>query len=582
MRTRCAAQGKSARRGNIVVFSAFLMAIFMAMLALSVDLGFIFTMKAQLQRAVDAAALAAAGELVNGIPAAEAAAREYLVRNPVGSAQGSIGGDLGEALVTFEEQHADDYTFTAGNWNTTTRTLEETSVMPAAMKVSMTYPNLPLFFARVMGHDHFSLTAESTAMFHPRDIVVVLDFSASMNDDSTFNAIGKLPQSQIEGSLLECWSDLGPPVYGNLPATPTWATAHGVPANIATGLPHCTVRYQNTAVYVTSTLNLATVKLEFSNGAQQSFNPGAVLTGTLAGTGSNAGKQIRKVWVKSGTNTSLGTNGEFFDFTSANINTTLKKALGLNTVTYPYPNGGNWDGYINYCSNSSNGNKNAGFRYKFGGMNLVEYWLTSFPGYNQVPDLWKTRAEPVYALKDANGVFMDFIGQVNTLDRVALVIYNAADGNAIMESNFTHDLDSITNIVNHRQAGHYHQYTNIGAGLQKGRMVMDSYARQNANKLIVLMTDGLANWHNGQYDLAGAAQMIEEEANLCAADSRKYKVTTVSVGVEADTETMADVAKVTGGKFYVVPGGSTHEAMHAQLKTAFEEIAKARPIKLVQ
>ena len=568
------------RRGNIVVFSAFLMILFMAMLALSVDVGYVYTLKAQLQRAVDAAALAGVGELVNGKPAAEATAKEYLVRNPVGSAVAVVDdAALASATITFDDNHAGDYEFTVGNWNPVTRELEETPVLPSTLRVSMQYPNMPFFFARVLGHDNFTIQAQSTAMFQPRDIVVVLDFSASMNDDSTFAAIGSLSQATVEASLLNCWNDLGPPVYGNLPAVPSWATAHGVPENAAAGLPHCTVQYRYSSVLVTSTLNLTSVKLEYSNGAQQTFTPGSVMSGTFAGTGSNFGKQIRKVWVKSGTNTSLGSSGEYFNFTSSGINTTLKNAFGLASVPYPYP-AGSWDGYIDYCESSNSGNADAGYRYKFGGMNLVEYWLTNYPENDQVPDLWKCRAEPMYALKDATGVFMDFIGQVDTSDRVALVVYNAPNGNAKLECNFTSDLDLIADIVDHRQAGHYHNYTNIGAGLQLGRQTLEAGARPGASKLIVLMTDGLANWNNGGVNLAAAAQMIAGETALCAA--AKFRVTTISLGAGADTSTMQSVADSTGGKHYNVPGGATHEAMHTQLNTAFEEIAKARPIKLVK
>jgi hypothetical protein len=111
---------------------------------------------------------------------------------------------------------------------------------------------------------------------------------------------------------------------------------------------------------------------------------------------------------------------------------------------------------------------------------------------------------------------------------------------------------------------------------------MDASARPNATKLIELMTDGLANWHNGQYDLDGAADHIAQESALCAAEPREYKVMTISVGVGADTSTMQSVADVTGGKHYNVPGGSTHQAMHDQLSDAFEEIAKARPLQLVK
>lgn len=579
---RMAGRGPARRRGNIVVFSAFLMILMMAMIAFAVDIGYMCTMRAQLQRAVDAAALAGAGDLVTGVDEAEATAREYLMRNPVGSPFTVIDESaLAEALVQFETDHEDDYEFKIGNWNPNTMQLDETTVMPSSLKVSMQYNNLPFFFGRVLGKEYFSLQAESTAMFQPRDIMVVLDFSASMNDDSTFDKIGALPQATIEASLLECWSDLGV-VYGNLPATPTWATAQGVAENTASQIPHVTVQYQRTSVYVTSTQSLTTVKLEFSNGAQQSFSPGTQ-TGTFTGSGGNAGLQVRKVWVKSWNNAAtFGTDGEYFNFTSSGINTTLKNALGLNSVSYPYPGYGSWDAYIDHVESSSTSNATAGYRYKFGGMNLVEWWLDNYPRNAQTPDHWKCRAEPVYALKDSMAVFMDFIAEVDTNDRVGLSIYNALDGEGILESALTDDYDSISNIVSHRQAGHYHQYTNIGAGLHVARVHLDSNGRPNANKMIVLMTDGLANWRNGSYNLSAAAQYITDETALCADESRKYKVMTISLGSGADTSTMQGVADATGGTHYNVPGGTTHDVMHAQLYAAFEAIAKARPLKIVK
>jgi Flp pilus assembly protein TadG len=577
------------RRGNIVVFSAFLMIVFMAMLALSVDVGYMYTMQTQLQRAVDAAALAGAGELVNGTQQAQNTATEYLVRNPVGQNMTVFDETaLASQVTTFMTDHGNEgLEFKIGNWNATTRTMEETTVMPASLEVSMTYQNLPFFFGRVLGHDNFTITASSTAQFQPRDIVVVLDYSASMNDDSTYAALGKIPQATIDASLLNCWNDLGPPTYGSLPAVPNWVTVPGVPENTALQIPHIDVQYRYSSVYVASTQSLTQVKIEFSNGAQQTWSPGGV-SGTFTGSGSNVGKQVRKVWVRSGSNdVPFGSSGEYFNFTSGSINTTIKNALGLNTVAYPYGSNGSWDAYIDYVESSNpessgNDNADAGYRYKFGGMNLVEWWLRKYPENAKTPDHWKCRAEPLYALKDATGAFMDFIGEVDTGDRVALVIYNGPDTYGKLEQAFTDDLDSISDIVSHRQAGHYHQYTNIGGGLKKGREHMDAAARPQASKLIVLMTDGLANWYNGSYNLSGAAQQIATETALCAQDSRKYKIMTISLGVEADTSTMQAVADGTGGKHYNVPGGADHQTMHDQLYSAFEEIAKARPLKLVK
>lgn len=570
--------GKSGRKGNIVVFSAFLMVLMMAMLAVSVDLGYICTLRAQLQRAVDAAALAGAQDLVQGVEAAEARATEYLMRNPVGASAPFIDeSQLASSLAQFRSQHAQDLQIQFGNWNPGTQTFTQTTVHPSALTVTMTYPNMPFFFGKVLGRDAFSITASSTAMFQPRDIVLVLDYSASMNDDTTFGAIGRLSREVVEGSLLNCWNDLGAPSYGHLTFTPQWATARGVPENTSQGIPHITVQYRNTQVYVTSTRNLTTVRLQFSNGSTQSFSPSNTTTGTFAGTGGNAGRRITRVWVRSWNNSSaFGSNGELFDFS---VNSTFLKALGLDTVPYPYP-GGSWNDYINYCTSSSGQNYSAGYQYKFGGMNLMNYWLDKYPAYSQVPDLWKVRAEPLYGLKYAVNVFANFIQSVDTQDRVGLVIYNAPNGDALLEIPLTYDLQSIVTRVQQRQAGHYHSYTNIGAGMKTGREHLDAAARPNAFKMMVLMTDGLANWHNGQYNVTAANNMVAQETALAAA--RKYKIMTIALGVSADTSSMQAVASATNGTYYRVPGGANHEAMHDQLYNAFKEIADARPLLLVK
>src|SRR5256885_961217 len=83
---------------------------------------------------------------------------------------------------------------------------------------------------------------------------------------------------------------------------------------------------------------------------------------------------------------------------------------------------------------------------KFGGMNLVEYWLDWHPSNSEWADGWKVRAEPQYALKDAMQVFIDFVSSVDTDDRIGLAVYDATNGNAILESPLTNTLSTITNI----------------------------------------------------------------------------------------------------------------------------------------
>jgi hypothetical protein len=447
----------------------------------------------------------------------------------------------------------------------------------------MQYPTMPLFFGKVLGQDSFSIQAQSTAMYQPRDIALVLDFSGSMNDDSNFSAFGKLGRTAVEANLQQMWTELGSPAYGKMGFAPQWAVVQGTPEDVGHSVPHVTVEYRYNSVYVTSTQSLTTVKLQFSNGSTQSFSPSSTTTGTFQGTSSNASRQITKVWVKSWRNYNVfGSSGESFDFTSGNINDTLKTALGLDNVSYPYSHGGSWDAYINYVKSSSNVNYDAGYRYKFGAMNLITLWLENYAAYSQVPDLWKTSAQPVTALKGAVSIFMDFIREVQTDDRVSLIIYDALDGEAIVEKTLTTDLDAISDIVTHRQAGHYTSYTNIGAGMHSARLELDQNGRPNAFKLIVLMTDGNANYAKGSYSVSAANQYVYDEAALAADQSRRYPVVTIGLGAAADTSILQSVSNTTKGKFFDVPGGSSIEDYNSQLSQVFKDIANSRPLMLVQ
>ncbi len=571
------------RRGNIIVLSAILMIVMMAMCAFAIDVGYICIMRAELQRAVDSAALAGAAELQYGVAEAQDKAREYLVRNPVGSSTSVISEtwNLAEAMEDFEENHEEGLTLEAGSWNPTTRQFTQSESLPSSLRVAMEYNNLPFFFGKVLGQDTFTVRGESVAMFLPREMMIVLDYSASMNDDSEYSAISKLGQAEIEANLTDIYNDLGSPVYGNLPLTPNWATAQGVPENVAAQVPHVTVEYRYNSVYVTSTQSITTVRLEFSGGATQSL-AGAGTTGTFQGTSSNATKQITKVWVKSWNNHVVYPSyGEYFNFTSSNMNAMMKSALGLSSVTFPYPSG-SWDSWIDWCESSSNQNKNAGYRYKFGYHNFLVWRLEAYPGNSQTPDLWKARAEPISALKSSVDVFMDFISAVDTQDRVGLAVYNAANGEGQLEIALTENYDPIVQSVNTKQAGHYHNYTNIGAGLHEARVHLDNNARPNASKMIVLMTDGVANWKSGQVNASAAQQYVRDEAALCAAESRKYPIMSISLGAGADTDLMQEAADITGGRHFNVPGGSSQEDYYQQLYDVFEEIAKARPLQIVK
>jgi len=552
------------------------MVVLLAMLAFSIDTGYMFTMQSQLDRSVDAAALAGASCLVEGTDTAQEAVLEYLVRNPVGRPGTIVTSDeLVQKTAEFLAAHQDDYEILYGNWNPTTEQFEETSELPSAVSVALRYPNLPLFFGRALGKDSFDVQSRAIAMYQPRDIMVVLDFSGSMNDDSELQAISKFGSTAVMNGLQQIYEELGSPVYGNLPFTPQWATVQGVDPVDATQ-PKITVQYRFTSVYVTSTKTLSSVKLRFSNGNYQTFLSSAT-SGTFQGSGTNAGRQVTEVYVKT-----VGhalPNGEFFNFTSSAITNTLKKALGLDSIAYPYPSG-SWSTYVDHARSSGTANNTAGFRFKFGYANLVNYWLEQKPMYSQTPDLWKVSAQPVTAVKDAVDLFMEFITTVDTNDRLGLVVYNSSSGNARLETGLTTDLPLVASIARQRQAGHYHTYTNIGAGMQTAREHLQANGRTNAFKMIVLMTDGIANYYNGKYDVTAAYNHVLAEAN--ASKTLRYPVVAISLGAGADTELMQSVADITESRHFNVPGGQSVADYRDGLIEVFEDIANTRPLKLVK
>src|SRR5687768_6187913 len=54
-----------ARRGNVIVLSAFLMIAMMGLIAFAVDLGYLYNVRTEMQRAADASAIAACWELID-------------------------------------------------------------------------------------------------------------------------------------------------------------------------------------------------------------------------------------------------------------------------------------------------------------------------------------------------------------------------------------------------------------------------------------------------------------------------------------------------------------------------------------
>jgi hypothetical protein len=564
------------RRGSIVTLTAVLLVVLMAFLALSVDSGYMYTMQTELDRAVDAAALAGTSSLIDGEAAAEDLVVEYLARNPLGSTDSiEVEATISTIKADWLEEHQEELELTYGYWNPDTRQLEQ-SFEPSAVKVVVARAELPLFFARAIGHDSFELESSAIATYKPRDIMVVLDLSASMNDDSEFKSIDSLGREAIEYNLEEIYDELGRPIYGNLTFEPKYATLIGEPPT-ANNLPQITVEYRGTSIYITSSKDVSNVVLELEDGTSvrdESFTDGDVAVTV------SAGQTILKAWVKSGSNADLFGNpngyGEPFDFTD---NNEFVEALDLADVSYPYPSG-SWSDYISYVKSSGTPNDSAAYRHKFGYMNLVNYWLERQPAHHQTPDLNAVSAQPLATVKDAVSLFVDYVQEVYTHDRVGLAVFNSATGEGSVEVPLSFDLDQAVTAAAERQAGHYHVSTNIGGGLHSAIDELAQNGREGAFKMIVLLADGGANFVGGAHDTVAARDYVISEATR--AYGLKLKVMTISLGLGADTALMQNVADIGDGLHFNVPGGGTVEEMRDDLIDAFREIARNRPVMLVE
>ncbi len=568
------------RRGNILALTALFMSVVLAFTAFTVDIGFITLTKTQMQAAADAAALAASMELTSSDDAATVrancrAAAASVAANFENGDRSSVALNTANDVLfgkqvsigngQFSTQWGDQYT-PHNIVKVLIRRRTETN-----SQGQLVDNRLPLFFGPAIGNQNVTLQAEAVAAFQPRDIVIVLDFSASMNDDSSLGAIDVLGRTYVESNLQTMWQELGSPVYGNLTFTPQYATLAGGP--LTGSYPHIDVTYKRTSVSIVSTSSLKKVTLRMSGNRTQTFSNLSGTTGTFQGTGSNSGREIQSVSVESGGNANRSGDGlgERFNINS----TTIKSALGL-TGTYPYA-AGSWDEYISTVQSSSGEIKDAGYRDQYGYLTWLHYLQYERPAADETADLWKTSEQPLECLKDGVDLFIQHLIDLPSEDQVGLSIYtHTSSAGAILEHGLIRDYEQIKNTTRHRQAGHYTGGTNISAGMAVARAELQAHARPRAHKLMLVMTDGQAN---APGSASQAYQAVITEAY--AAKNAGIKVVTISVGLGADTELLDEVAAIGNGEHFNVPGGQSIADVQAQLLQVFRRVATSRPLKLI-
>jgi Flp pilus assembly protein TadG len=250
--------------------------------------------------------------------------------------------------------------------------------------------------------------------------------------------------------------------------------------------------------------------------------------------------------------------------------------FGLLNKPYPYP-GGSWDEFIRHVQTDPFVQA-AGYQNRYGYMTWLHYLLVRRQAHTETPSLYATSQQPVTALKDAVDVFLDYLTTHSANDRVSLAIYSYSDNTAVLEHGLTGNFAAVSNTCRSRQAGHYVGGTNISAGMEKGRVELENNGRTNSAKCMVLMTDGVVTLPTGKS--SADKNLVIQEAHKCAAS--KIPVITIALGALADTALMQEVADITQGAAFVVPGGQPVAAVKAQLEEVFKQVAADRPLKLVQ
>ena len=141
------------RRGVVAVQVALAGTVIFGLTALTIDVGYLYMANAEMQRAADASALAGASALMLGSApvhqrAIDVAARNPVIRSPV------TPGELNVVI---------------GNWEARTLSFtplgEGDTILPNAVRAAGSRPDVPLFFARVLGFNESDVQKEAIALF---------------------------------------------------------------------------------------------------------------------------------------------------------------------------------------------------------------------------------------------------------------------------------------------------------------------------------------------------------------------------------------------------------------------------------
>lgn len=575
--------------------------------ALTVDVGAMYNARAELQRTADSAALAAASRLSDfssGDPMAlaSATARDMASRNGVFSRELSLDdadivfgrGTYNSALTTF--------TFTPG------------TAAPDAVRVSVrlsdasTNGPLDLFFAAIFGKTSTNVSASATAMMVPRDVAIVADLSSSHTDDSEFRNY-----RTTEIKIWEPWNGL-PGGYGEVGSPwnaadiqASWVQPDGsVPQAAGPAWGYMKrIGYGNETIPTTynpltdpglvrlvygSTWTNAQLTTYLTAQGYNAAERSAIMTN---GAGDSSTTYPLRVAVALGlANWNSGIAGGRWSTTggaAGNNNVTI----GTSEVVWTQSMMGRstsasatiFQDYINYTRASNNvmTTANTNLRYSYGVKTFMSYLLDAREQHSMTPELSNAPHYPMQAIKDAGLVLTSFLDELDSNDQVSLEVFATTVHH---EVNLTNNFSTVSDRLNQLHAGYYDSNTYTAGGVQAGiTELTSSRARAGAKKVMVLLSDGLANCSSTTTCSTSSASTLAaaRSAALAAAQDaadQGIRVFTVAVGSAADPVLMAEIAEITGGETFTAQGSVEEYA--AELQSIFITIGGRRPVALAE
>lgn len=570
------------RRGAVAVIVAISLVFILGFAALAVDISALYSAQAELQRTADSAALAAATALSSGGTdqqeainlADETAAQNAVMRVGVGL-DGNSDVEFGRAQAGADGQ----FSFTPAN----------SQIDAVRVTVRRTQGSrggsIAVAFGGLMGIHRQDLTARAAAVLIPRDMALVVDLSGSMAWDSSllfcnrgdggyantrdiWAALdGPEPSRPYEPGVetateyagdmgptigyMDTWGDaLIPGSYSPASDSALWYIRKGQNTS------HATVTSRLTAAGYSADERSIILSAANDASATQWRHRCAIMLGLASWRSGRSGG------IPGGDGDGLIETGE------------------VTWAGYPSWRGTwTWTNYIDFVQGGQY-NDAVDFRYRYGLKTFMHMLLENYRSYSATPVLWATPEMPQRAIKDAVQAMVDELSNQSGKDHLSLEVFATT---ALHEVNLTNNYQQIANTLYARQAGHYDQTTNIGGGLSQAISELKSgRARENARKIIIVLSDGVPNIDQaGVYvgdGASGAMEYCRVMAQQAAAEG--FTVHTVSVGSYADRGIMQEIAQIGGGiEFYAAGNPDEYKD---ELETIFRSLGGNHLVQLIE